>query len=183
MKSAIYGTLLVTTLLFGYQAHANEQDSIPSTNWSIGIGSYAFSLANDDDYNADLDFTGLNIAAGYAVNNHFQIRGTYFQLENSDNSTVKSKGFDLMAYGGTGFSRKGIRGYGGAGFFSDKWSAQGESDSFSGIQLGAGLGYNWGPVAVDLVVNLRQANKYEDFMYRSGTYVAVSGNLTLSYLF
>lgn len=183
MKNVLQGTLLLSALLLGTQVQANEQNSVAKTNWSLGIGSYAFSLVNDDNSNADLDFSGLNISAGYAVNNHFQIRGTYFHLENTDFSKVKSKGFDLMAYGGTGFSRKGIRGYGGAGFFSDKWSAQGESDSFSGIQLGAGLGYNWGPVAVDLVISLRQANKYEDFMFQSGTYVAASGNLTLSYLF
>ena len=80
-------------------------------------------------------------------------------------------------------SKKGFRGYGGAGFFSDKWSALGENETMSGFQLGGGLGYNWGPAALDFVLTLRQADQYEDFMYRTGTYVAVSGNLTISYLF
>ena len=183
MKTIIKGTLLLSTLLLGSQVYANELDTINTTNWSLGVGSYAFSLNNTNDSSGDLDFSGFNISAGYAVNNNFQIRGTYFNLENDDYSTVKSKGFDLMAYGGTGFSRKGFRGYGGAGLFSDKWSAPGESESFSGIQLGGGLGYNWGSIAIDLVVNLRQADKYEDFMSRSGTYIAAAGNLSLSYLF
>ena len=110
--------------------------------------------------------------------------GAYaFTLENDDFSAIESDGFDLMAYGGVGLSKKGFRGYGGAGFFSDKWSALGENETMSGFQLGGGLGYNWGPAALDFVLTLRQADEYEDFMYRTGTYVAVSGNLTISYLF
>ena len=85
-----------------------------------------------------MDFSGFNIAAGYAVNNHFQIRATYFSLENDDFSAIESDGFDLMAYGGVGLSKKGFRGYGGAGFFSDKWSALGENETMSGFQLGGG---------------------------------------------
>ncbi len=70
---------------------------------SIGAGAYAFTLANDNSSSEDLDFSGFNIAAGYAVNNHFQIRATYFSLENDDFSAIESDGFDLMAYGGCGF--------------------------------------------------------------------------------
>ena len=88
-----------------------------------------------------------------------------------------------MAYGGVGLSKPGFRGYGGAGFYSDKWNLPMGSESFSGIQFGGGLGYNWGPVALDFVLTLRQADKYADYINESGTYVAMSGNLTVSYLF
>lgn len=183
MKKIFQGTLLLSTLLLGSQVNAGEFDTASEKHWSIGLGSYAFSLANDSNSNADLDFSGFNLAAGYAFNNHFQLRGTYFSLENDDYSAIDSEGVDLMAYGGVGFSEDGFRGYGGAGFFSDKWSFLGNSESFSGIQFGGGLGYNWGSAALDFVLTLRQADKYEDFMFESGTYFAMSGNLSISYLF
>lgn len=183
MRNAFHGTLFLFTLLLGSQAQANEKNAVSNTNWSLGIGSYAFVLANDNDSSADLNFSGLNIAAGYAINNNFQIRGTYFSLEYDENAAVKSKGFDLMAYGGTGLSTKGFRAYGGPGFYSDKWSGNGDRESFSGFQLGGGLGYNWGAVAVDFVINFRQVEQYEDLMFKTGTYFAAAGNLTVSYLF
>jgi hypothetical protein len=181
MKKIFQGTLLLSTLLLVSQANGSDFDS--EKQWSVGVGSYAFSLANDDYSDSDSDFTGFNLAAGYAFNNHFQIRATYFSLENDDFSSLESKGFDVMAYGGTGFAEKGFRGYGGAGIFSDKWSASYDSESFSGLQFGGGVGYNWGPAALDFVITLRQADKYEDFIYETGTYLAMSGNLTISYLF
>lgn len=181
MNTVFHRVVFLATLLIACQVNAN--DFSPENHWSVGIGAYAFSIANDDDSNDSLDFSGLNLAAGYAVNNHFQVRATYFSLENDDLSALESAGFDLMAYGGVGFSQSGFRGYGGAGFFSDKWSVSGETESFSGIQLGGGLGYNWGPAALDFVLTLRQADKYEDFIFESGTYIAMSGNLTISYLF
>ncbi|WP_159817392.1 outer membrane beta-barrel protein [Colwellia sp. 20A7] len=180
MKKIFQGTLFLSTLLLGTQLHASEPNAVPEKNWSIGIGSYAFILANDNNSNDD-EFSGFNIAAAYAVNNHFQIRATYFSLESDDYYAVESEGFDLMAYGGVGFSKKGFRGYGGAGFFSDERSDQ--SESISGFQLGGGLGYNWGPAALDFVLTLRKADEYEDYIYESGNYIAMSGNLTISYLF
>ncbi len=183
MKKLLQGILFLSTLSLGTQVNASNSEVVPEKNWSVGVGSYAFTLSSDNSYSSDLDFSGFNLAAGYAFNNHFQLRGTYFSLENDDFSSVKSKGFDVMAYGGVGLSEPGFRGYGGAGFYSDKWSLPIGSESFSGVQLGGGLGYNWGPVALDFVVTLRQADKYEDYMYETGTYVAMSGNLTVSYLF
>ena len=181
MRKTFQGTMLISALLVGSQVNAYEGDS--ENHFSIGVGSYAFSFTNDDDSSADIDFSGYNIAAGYAVNNYFQVRVTYFVLENDDFSAFESNGFDLMAYGGVGLSKKGFRGYGGGGFFSDKWDVFEGNETFSGVQFGGGLGYNWGPAALDFVINLRQVDKYEDYVSTSGTYVAVSGNLTVSYLF
>lgn len=183
MKKTLQGTLLLSTLLLWSQVNANKYDASAEKHWSIGAGSYAFTLANDDDSDDTLDFSGYNIVAGYAVNNHFQIRATYFSLENDDYNSIDSKGYEVMAYGGVGLSRRGFRGYGGAGYISDTWSGRYESDSNSGLQLGGGLGYNWGLVALDFVLTLRQADKYEEYVYRSGTYIAMSGNLSVSYLF
>ncbi|MBL4765739.1 MAG: hypothetical protein JKX67_10770 [Colwellia sp.] len=178
-------TIIVSSLIFSNITCADEntQSTNQLKHWSIGVGSYAFSVVNSDNSDADVDFDGFNLVAGYAFNNHLQVRGSYFSLENDDYSAVESKGVDLMIYGGTGLAESGFRGYGGVGFFSDEWSFSSKDESFSGIQLGGGLGYNWGPVALDFVLTARQADKYEDFMFASGTYFAMSGNLSISYLF
>jgi hypothetical protein len=194
-NTVIKSTILASSLFFSNAIFANNetQYSDQLKHWSIGIGSYAFVIANDNDYDddyyddGDYVFSGLSLSAAYAFNNHFQIRGTYFSLEEDDLNNLESKGYDLMAYGGVGFAKKGFRGYGGAGLFSDEWSIKnaGYSSevSFSGFQVGGGLGYNWGPVALDFVLTLRKADEYEDEFTQSGTYIAMSGNLSVSYLF
>ena len=184
-KNIITTAILSTSLLFSCFTLSAEAASTSTQlkHWSVGVGSYAFSIANSEDSESSSDFSGFDLSAGYAFNNHFQIRGTYFQLENDEFGELESSGIDLMAYGGVGLAKSGFRGYGGAGFFSDEWKASRDSESFSGFQFGGGLGYNWGPVALDFVLKLRQADKYEDFMYETGTYLAISGNLNVSYLF
>ena len=154
MLKIIQRSLLLSTLFLGAQVNAQEVSSAHERNWSVGIGSYAFVVVDDQDNNDDdINFSGFNLAAAYAFNNHFQVRATYFSLENNDYNNVDSEGYDLMAYGGVGFSQKGFRGYGGAGFFSDKWSFDNQNDTFSGFQLGGGLGYNWGPVGFLFILN------------------------------
>lgn len=179
-NNLITSTILASSLFFTTQSFASNYDF---THWSVGVGSYAFTLSNDNRNSDDEDFGGLSITAAYAFNNHIQVRATYFSLENEDYSDLKSTGYDLMAYGGAGFTRKGFRSFGGFGFFSDKWKESYHSESFSNIQLGGGIGYSWDKVAVDLILKLRKADEYEDVLYYSGSYVAMSGNLSVSYLF
>ncbi len=177
MNKLAQAALLLSASTLSWQASASEK------HWSVGLGSYAFVLANDNaGYNDDLEFSGVNLSLGYAVNNHFQIRANYFLLDDDKYRYVplESKGYDVIAYGGTGFSKKGFRGYGGGGFYNDSWN---NSRSFSGLQLGGGLGYNWGPVALDFVIMLRDDQEYEGILSREESSLAMSGNLTVSYLF
>ncbi|WP_426369090.1 outer membrane beta-barrel protein [Pseudocolwellia sp. HL-MZ7] len=176
----ISSTILASSLLLSTLSYANTDDA---NHWSVGAGRYVFTLSSDNDYANDDTFSGYNLTAGYAPNNHFQIRASYFSLESRDFSNLDSTGYDLMAYGGVGFTQKGFRGYGGAGFFSEEWKTSFDSESFSGLQLGGGVGYNWGQVALDFVIRFRQADKYEDLISKPATYVAVSANLNVSYLF
>ncbi|WP_426360278.1 outer membrane beta-barrel protein [Pseudocolwellia sp. HL-MZ19] len=179
-NTLISSTILASSLLLSTLSYANTDDA---NHWSVGAGRYVFTLSSDNDYENDDTFSGYNLTAGYAPNNHFQVRASYFSLENHDYNDLDSTGYDLMAYGGVGFTQRGFRGYGGAGFFSEEWKFLSVSESFSGLQLGGGIGYNWGQVALDFVIRFRQADKYEDFISESGTYVAGSGNLNVSYLF
>jgi hypothetical protein len=183
MDRSIKGALILSALAISSQVSAIELNSGNQNHLSVGVGSYALSIANDDNSSGDINFEGINLTAGFAVNNHFQIRASYFSLEHEQISAFENTGYDLMAYGGVGLSRKGFRGYGGAGLFSEEWSNSSQTESFSSFQLGGGIGYNWGPIALDFVINLRQADEYKEEIFESGTYVSVSGNLTVSYLF
>lgn len=183
MDKIFQGILLSGTLLLCAETIAQEDSPQSEKHWSVGVGSYAFVVSNDNDNIDSADFGGYSFSGAYAFNNHFQVRATYFSLENEDFNDFDSSGFDLMGYGGMGLSEKGFRAYGGAGMFSDTWDYAGQDDSFSGFQLGGGIGYNWGQVALDFVINLREAEEYEDFLLAPGTYVTLSGNLAISYLF
>ncbi len=177
MNKLVQAALLLSASTLSWQASATEK------HWSVGIGSYAFILENHNaGYNDDLEFTGINFSLGYAVNNHFQIRASYFVLDDDKYRYVplESKGYDVIAYGGTGFAKKGFRGYGGGGFYNDSWN---NGRSFSGMQLSGGLGYNWGAVVLDFVTTLRDEQEYEGILSREASFIALSGNLTLSYLF
>ncbi|MBQ4833511.1 hypothetical protein J8L70_09695 [Pseudoalteromonas sp. MMG010] len=183
MKKAFHYTLLISSLILTAQVQANEPNST-NRHWSVGAGTQAFSIVNTDNSDNNVDFTGLNIAAGYAINDYFQVRASYFTSENKDLSILESQGFDLMAYGGFGLATTGFKSYGGAGFFSDKWTINNQNyDSFKGLQLAAGVGYNWGSVGVDFVFKLRDATKYEHLSTNDGTYFAPTGALVLFYNF
>jgi len=46
----------------------------------------------------------------------------------------------------------------------DKWEVADFSESFSGLQINGGLGYNWYSVSLDFNLSLRDAGDYEDFV-------------------
>ena len=63
--------------------------------------------------------------------------------------------------------------------------ATGFDESFNGLQLSGGLGYNWDAVAIDLVIGIRQVGDYDDLANTVGLTAdaAVSSNLSVSFRF
>lgn len=181
MKKLSPGVLCLSTLLASFQVTASESAPSSQRNWSIGSGFSDFSLSNA---NADFNYDGLSFSVGYAPNNNVQIKGGYFTLHREKMRFIESKGADLMAYYGAGFTQPGFKVYAGGGLFTDQWRFT-ESESFTGVQVGAGLGYNWGAIGFDLVVAIRQANQYEDLVNENddGSYLARSTNAAFSYMF
>ena len=107
-------------------------------------------------------------------------------MEHDTVSAIDSTGYDLLAYYGTGLASQGFKAYIGGGLFKDTWEAIGFNKSFSGLQLGGGLGYNWDSISLELVLNIRDSSDYEDFVNNippptSFTATAVSGSMLLSY--
>jgi len=180
--------VLISIPFLSLSAYADDSTINTSTpsekNWNVGIGSYASTIGVDGSYrDEDIEFSGLNFTGSYNFSDNFAIRASYFSLENDDFSALESKGLDLVAYYGTGLATNGFKAYVGGGLYSDTWSAQGEEEDFSGFQINGGIGYNWSPVALDLVLGIRSAGDYADLIEDgggSGEVVAVSASLLVS---
>ena len=172
--------IAITTLLISTSLHA--QDGVPK-HWQVGLGIYNFTVSYDNT--SDDDFSGGAISASYAATDNFAFRGTIFSLEHDDFSYIDSSGYDLVVYGGTGLLTQGFKIYGGGGLFKDTVDFSGFEESFSGLQLSGGLGYNWDAVAIDFVIGIRDVSDYEEVLNTTGAIVdtAVSSNLSVSFRF
>lgn len=152
--------------------------------FNVGIGTYALRVAYDTPYVLDDDLGGIGVSLLYAVSDQFALRGEYYTLDHDDVSGLDDTGIDLVAYFGTGLATHGFKAYIGGGLFNETWELSGYDESFSGLQINGGIGYNWDVVALDFVLGIRDPNDYEDFIQRSlfinVDAAAVSGSLILS---
>lgn len=176
----IHTLIVVTALLISTSLHAQEGEP---KHWQIGFGIYNSVISYDITTNDE--FSGGAISATYAVSDNLAFRGTIFSLEHDDFSEIDSSGYDLVIYGGTGLLTQGFKIYGGGGLYKDTWEVTGFEESFSGLQLNGGLGYNWDAVAIDLVIGIRNVDDYDDFANTVGLTAdaAVSSNLSVSFRF
>ena len=127
-------------LSISFNAFADLDNEKP---FSLGIGTYRSVIATDNSFYADDELSGLAFTFGYALSDNVAFRGTYFSLEHDDFSEIESTGIDLLAYFGTGLASEGFKAYIGGGLFTDKWEVGYFSETFDGLQLNGGLGYNW----------------------------------------
>ncbi|VAW59306.1 hypothetical protein MNBD_GAMMA11-1011 [hydrothermal vent metagenome] len=153
-------------------------------NINIGFASYALTIAYGDAFIGDDDYSGAGISVLYAMSNTFALRGTYYSMEHDDLPELENTGYDFVAYWGSGFTKEGFKAYAGGGFFTEDQEIFGFSDSFSGLQLNGGIGYNWSVISLDLTLGIRDPSDYEDFIQQnlgiSVSAVAVSTSLILS---
>lgn len=168
---------LLILLLLSFNASASDYVAKP---FSIGLGTYASVIAYDNAFIKDDEFSGLALSFGYAISNNIAFRGTLFSLEHDDYSNIDSSGYDLLAHFGTGLAQEGFKAYIGGGFFRDKWDVGFASETFNGLQLNGGIGYNWAAVSLDLVVGIRDSSDYEQFVFNTVSAAAVSSSLILS---
>lgn len=136
-------------------------------NFSIGFGTYGLAVAYDNQNYTDDRLAGLSVSASYAYSDKFGFRATYFSLDHNDIAALNDSGIDLVAYIGGGLQSTGLKAYIGGGLFSESWDYGGISDSFGGLQISGGIGYNWDSLALDLVAALREPGDYEDALLRN----------------
>ena len=178
---------LLFSVLMSFNVFAGS-DASAMKPFSIGAGLYRSVISLDVPGAVNDEYSGIGLTFGYAVSDNISLRGTYFSLEHDDLSALESKGIDLLAYVGTGLATQGFKAYIGGGYFKDSQEISGFSESFSGLQLSGGLGYNWESVSLDLIIGIRDSGDYEDF-YNSippvtnDSITVASGSLLLSYRF
>lgn len=146
---------------------------------NIGVGTYGLIIVNDSTVLDDDQLTGYTMSGQYAFSDMFAVRAAWYALDHLDFNNIDVQGFDLVAYIGGGMISTGFKVYGGGGYYSENWETSGNSESFKGLQLSGGLGYNWQNAGLDFVLALRQTSDYEDVLTGTGTAVDVAASATL----
>ena len=188
MNKILVAPVLISSLFstFTYAEYSVMTPQFLPKQWSIGAGFQKLTVTNDIQ---DLDFVGHLVTAQYAFSNRVAVKTSYQLLDFDDNSDISSQNIDIAAYYGRGFlSSDNLKLYAGIGYFSDSWASQNTANDveFSGFLIGGGLGYNWERMALDFIINARQASDYGEYIETvggSGTVVSVDGSLSLSVRF
>lgn len=168
-------------LLLAVSSLSAQADDL-NKKFNIGLGTYALVITNDSAFFDDDRLTGFSLSGLYAVSDMFALRAAYYALEHDDFSSIDDTGFDFVGYIGAGLMSEGFKIYGGGGIYTENWDTPTGDESFNGLQLSGGIGYNWKNVALDFVLSLRQKDDYEDVLVGSGVNIdgAASGSLILS---
>lgn len=181
---------IILFFVFGLASFAvnSSSNDIVEKPFSLGLGTYSSVIDFDALGAAKDEFSGAAFTFGYTVSDSFLLRATYFSLEHDDLSAIESTGFDFLAYLGTGLAKQGFKAYIGGGFFKDEWEVFGFSETFNGLQLSGGIGYNWESVSLDFILGIRDPSDYEDFVNNippvtNYTATAISTSLLLSFRF
>lgn len=166
-------TLIV--LLFPLVAYSGTEPK----NFNLGIGYYSLELY-DESYSYDgYRLNGAALSIAYMFSDNVALRGTYYSFNQSDFANTDTDGSEVLAYYGSGLATRGFKWYIGGGYFREQWDGATDSNSFNGLQLGGGLGYNWEIVSFDMLLHLRDTDDYDDHLGQPGAEINTAGVLSL----
>ncbi len=159
--------------------------------FTLSLVSYATVVTNNIPFSADDELSGLGFTATGVFHDsgaaQAAVRGTLAFLTHDDFSLIDATTIEISLLGGQRLNTTGFKWYLGGGIFSEKWEGGGASETFSGLQLTAGLGYNWAPVALDFWISVRDASDYEELLKLVGgpgtSASAAAGGLALGVRF
>ncbi|HKJ88552.1 MAG TPA: hypothetical protein VKA48_08590 [Gammaproteobacteria bacterium] len=154
----------------------------------ISIGSKSLTIAYSDSTNStNDDLSGLELSYTRGIGDIAGGRIGYYRLTHRDDSNLKASGLDLKFLLGKNIARQGFKAYGGLGYFDETWERGSYSHDFSGLSLFGGIGYNGSRLALDFLVELRDASDYQKYVNRyrvnSVTASAASASLNLGVRF
>lgn len=174
MKASALVLLVSLLSLLSPNAYAEGEQK----HLNVGIGTYALTVAYDNPFIIDDDYSGTVISVFYAPTDQFAFRGGIYSTEHDSLSALENNGYDLAIYLGTGLATQGFKAYVGGGIFNETQEAFGFNKDFGGVQLSGGIGYNWDAIALDFILGIRDPGDYEDFVGVDAA--AVTGSLILS---
>ncbi len=162
MIKRIFKSTALLSIILSSNAYA-ESDK----NLSIGLASYNLTITYADISLTDDEFSGTAISALYATSNNVAFGAILYSLEYDLSASLTNDGYEFNAYYGTGFTKTGFKAYIGGGLFSESWEATGASESFAGLQLSGGIGYNWDVFSLDLMLAVRDSSDYDALLQDS----------------
>ena len=174
-KTHMLGFLVPFVLLMLPLSASGEQQK----KINIGVGTYGLVVVNDSSVLDDDQLSGYTMSGQYGFSDMFALRAAWYALDHRDFTNIDVQGFDLVAYIGGGMISTGFKIYGGGGYYSENWEISGNSESFKGLQLSGGLGYNWQNAGLDFVLALRQTSDYENALATTATAIDAAASATL----
>jgi hypothetical protein len=167
--------LAMNVLLFPLVAYSDTEPK----NFNLGIGYYSLEIY-DEAYSYEGDrLNGASLSAAYMLSNKVALRGTYYLLKRGNFADTDASGLEALAYYGNGLAMRGLKWYVGGGYFSEEWDIATESNSFSGLQLGGGFGYNWERYSFDMFLHFRDTSDYDKQLAVPGGEINTAGVLSL----
>ena len=146
---------------------------------NLGIGYYTVQIY-DETYSYDSDrLNGVSLSATYMFSDKVALRGTVYSLEQGDFDNTNADGWEALAYYGRGMATPGGKWYVGGGYFSEQWNDAAGSNTFNGLQLGGGFGYNWEQLAFDMLLHLRDTSDYDNYFGAPGAEINTAGVLSI----
>ena len=148
-------------------------------HFNLGIGYYTIQIY-DEIYTYDSDrLNGMSLSASYMFSDNIALRGTFYSLKRGNFDNTSADGWEVLAYYGRGMATQGGKWYLGGGYFSEQWDDAAGSNTFNGLQLGGGFGYNWELVALDMLLQLRDRTDYDNYFGAPGAEINTAGVLAI----
>lgn len=171
MKSVVIFALWLISVTAVAEQAAGDRGSKHDKRLSLGILSFATAVVYASHYPVEDDeFSGLGLYGTLALNNAAALRLTLAEQDHEKYDNLELSTTEISLLLGGGLRNSGLKLYSSFGYFSEDLSASGRSGEyrFSGFMVGAGLGYSWDVVTMDLWFNVRDSEDYDDFV---GPYV------------
>jgi len=176
-------SLVVLAIIAATSVSGAALADVQERKFSVGVSSYATSV--DFPQGTD-DASGIGLTATAVFNTlgvgHLGLMANYAAMEHDQVNAIDVTNVDASLIWGKNLATEGFKFYVGGGFFSEKWEAGNLlNETFSGVQLTGGIGYNFDRIALDLFVNARPGSGYK-FQGTEADGAATAG-LSISYRF
>lgn len=159
MKKPILNLSLVAFAISGCSAVVAD---VFKPSYSVGLARFAISQTTEQgSYYQDYIYTGVKISGAVNLNNHIQGGVGFYNTSETQFSDLSLKGYNLRVNFGKGFTQEGFKIYGSFGLYNDQLDNGVVTENVKGLELGGGLGYNFGNIAVDWGYTLRDSSEYE----------------------
>ncbi|CUS47837.1 MAG: hypothetical protein HLUCCO02_09885 [Idiomarinaceae bacterium HL-53] len=129
MRTSILVLALSAASLISTSALANTDEK----KYSVGLSSFATSV---DFVGGTDDATGIGVTATAVLNElgkgHLALISNFAMMEHDTFSQLDVDNVDVSLLWGYNLTQYGFKYYVGGGFFNEKWSTNGFSETFSG---------------------------------------------------